>query len=110
MKKKQAEKPLPKNRPMKRVGTGRLVQPISEARILQLSNDLSENIASGTVKEWRSVAYYFRQKLDTAEQDLSAIQTSIVAATTAEGMRNFALVEMSQWVKRRCAKLNTALT
>lgn len=39
---------------------------IGENRILQLSNDLSENIQSGRVDEWRAVALYFRRRLEDA--------------------------------------------
>lgn len=41
-----------------------LIAKISRERILQLSNDLSENMRTGTTEEWRAVALYFRGELD----------------------------------------------
>lgn len=50
------------------------VAKMSEARILQLSNDLSEDIESGTVEEWRAVALYFRKQVDAHQIALSELQ------------------------------------
>lgn len=77
-----------------------LTASISEERILQLSNDLSENIASGSLKEWRSVALYFRKELDRSYNDLNSMRPSIAAMTYGLDMVHFARQEMAQWLKR----------
>jgi hypothetical protein len=77
-----------------------LLAGIDEERILQLSNDLSENIKSGTVKEWRSVAYYFRHKLDQAHNDINSIRPSVAAMVTGMRCVQFSHQEMDQWLKR----------
>jgi hypothetical protein len=48
----------------KKSKTKTIAAKITEKRILQLSNDLSENIATGTTQEWRAVAKYFRDQFD----------------------------------------------
>ncbi len=81
-----------------------LIAPISEDRILGLSNDLSENIKSGSVSEWRAVAYYFRQKLDAAINDINAIQPTIAAYVIAISIIGQTTPEMDAWLKRVKAK------
>lgn len=78
----------------------KLTTSISEKRILQLSNDLSENIPSGTVQEWRSVAKYFRDKLDKAHNDLNSVRPSVAALVFGNKAAHFALSEMDAWLKR----------
>ncbi len=77
-----------------------LTASISEERILQLSNDLSEDIASGSTAEWRSVALYFRKELDRAYNDLNAIRPTVAAMTAGLNMIAFAKAEMNQWINR----------
>lgn len=72
-----------------------LVAKCSEERILKLSNDVSENMASGTVGEWRAVALYFRNELDK----LYRVRMSLAALNIAEDMRACALREVAAWLK-----------
>lgn len=58
----------------------KLFKPITEERMAQLINDAAENIASGTVAEWRSVA---RMLLD----DQQKLQNQFNA------LRDFLLIE-----------------
>ena len=77
-----------------------LVAHISEERILGLSNDLSEVIASGNVREWRAVALYFRQQLDALQRKLNAVQPSIAALCTGGRMMTYGIQECQAWLDR----------
>lgn len=77
-----------------------LLAAIDEKRILQLSNDMSEGIKSGTTREWRAVAYYFRHKLDTAYNDINAIRPTVAAYVAGRNILNHAGPEMEGWLKR----------
>lgn len=77
-----------------------LTAAISEERVLQLSNDLSEGIASGSVREWRAVAKYFRDALDQAHNDLNAIRPTVSAMVLGQRCVQHALTEMDGWLKR----------
>ena len=77
-----------------------LMAALSEERILQLSNDLSEGINSGTVKDWRAVAKYFRDQLDRAHNDINAIRPSVAAMVMGQNCVRFAHAEMDAWLKR----------
>lgn len=72
---------------------------ISEERILQLSNDMSEGISSGTTKEWRAVAYYFRFKMDELKNRTTSLHSTLAALNLSEQMRTMALQEVSAWLK-----------
>jgi len=76
----------------------RLVRRISEERILQLANDLAENIASGDVKEWRSVAQYFQNALMKSEQKMAEIQPSLAALHCGRSLFRHALDEIGRWM------------
>jgi hypothetical protein len=82
------------------VGAARLLANISDERILQLSNDLSEGIRSGDVSEWRSVAKYFRDALDKAHNDINAIRPAVAAMLTGTSCVQHAHAEMDQWLKK----------
>lgn len=84
----------------KTVRSGELWAAISEERILQLSNDLSEGIKSGTVREWRTAAKYFRDQLDRAHNDINSIRPSVAAMVTGMNIVNFSRQEMDEWLKR----------
>jgi hypothetical protein len=77
----------------------RLVSRCSEERILQLSNDVSEGIGSGNVREWRAVALYFRNLFDKQHQSIGALRMSLAALTISEEMRTHAVREIAAWVK-----------
>lgn len=77
-----------------------LTSNISEEKILQLSNDLSEGIASGSTKDWRAVALYFRQQLDKAHNDINAIRPSIAAMVHGQRCVQFAHSELSAWLEK----------
>lgn len=83
-----------------KVRSSALLAASSEERILQLSNDLSEGIKSGTVKEWRTVAKYFRDALDRAHNDINAIRPSVAAMVMGQNCVRFAHEEMDAWLKR----------
>ena len=82
----------------KRTAVQRLVSRCSEERILQLSNDVSEDIESGTVQEWRAVALYFRNLFDKERQSVGALRMSLSALNIAEEMRGHALREIAKWL------------
>jgi hypothetical protein len=69
---------MSKKRQSNTVKRGRLVSQLSKERILQLSNDLSEDIQSGSVQDWRTVAQYFRDELD-----INSIRLSVAVIDTA---------------------------
>lgn len=77
-----------------------LLAAIDEDRILQLADDLSNNIASGTTREWRAVAYYYRHKLDAAYNDINAIRPTVAACVAGRNILNHAGAEMEGWLKR----------
>lgn len=77
-----------------------LVKAISEERILQLSNDLSEDIRSGTVEEWRAVALYFRKELDASVNRLNQVRPSIAALVSAHKLNQYAMTELSTWTEK----------
>lgn len=81
-----------------------LVAAIPEIRILQLSNDLSENVRSGTTEEWRAVALYFRNEVDRREHSLGSIRPSISAFLMAEKIRSLATRELQDWLDRMTPK------
>ena len=67
----------------------RLVRILSEDRCLQLSNDLSEDIASGTLREWRGVASFWRDRFDEASRaEVRAFTAYRVALTTLKDIEN----------------------
>lgn len=78
----------------------RLLATISEERILQLSNDLSEDLASGSVREWRTVAKYFRDQVDKAHNDINSIRPSVAAMVMGTNCVTHARQEMDAWLKR----------
>ena len=77
-----------------------LVAAISEERILQLSNDLSEGIASGTVREWRAVAKWMHDQADKAQNDINSIRPTVAAMVTGSKCVQYAHAEMDEWLKR----------
>ena len=67
----------------------RLVRRISEDRALKLSNDLSENIASGTLREWRAVAFFWRAKFDeSSRSEVRAFEAYRIAMATLRDISN----------------------
>lgn len=81
----------------------RVVSRCSEERILQLSNDMSEGIESGTVKEWRAVALYFRNLFDKERQSVASLRMSLAALNISEEMRGHALREIAAWLNAQAA-------
>lgn len=80
------------------VRKGTVVADLSEERILDLSNDLSENVNSGTVREWRAVACYFRSELDRKSQDVAGLRISLTALAIGEEMKAQAMREIRAWL------------
>jgi len=76
------------------------VSSISEKQILDLSNDMTEGITSGTVAQWRAVALYFRNKLDLAHNHINAIRPSVAAYVAARSILKHAGPEMETWLQR----------
>ncbi len=76
-----------------------LIASIGEDRIAQLSNDLSEGIASGSTKEWRAVALHFRHKLDALHEQVTMMRGSVSALCLAENIRTNAIQELGQWIR-----------
>lgn len=87
--KKNHKAKKPTRKPLK------LLADIKEERILQLSNDLSEGIKSGTVKEWRTVAMYYRKVLDHAY----TIRPSVSALLLGTDLITTARTELREWLK-----------
>ena len=81
-------------------GAAGLLAVLPEERILQLSNDLSEGMKSGTVQEWRSVAKYFRDQVDRAHNDINSIRPSVAAMVMGQNCVRYAHKEMEAWLKR----------
>lgn len=91
---------MPKKNRAWRAGTLHgVLAAISESRIIQLSNDMSEGISSGTTKEWRAVAYYFRFKMDELHNRTTSLHSTLAALTLSEEMRGCAMREISDWLK-----------
>lgn len=82
----------PKRRPQK---------PVTEERILQLSNDESEGTARGNLREWKAAALYFRREHDRLWNDVGALRCSIAALVCAQKMHNHAADEMAKWLDRQ---------
>ena len=78
-----------------------LIANIYEDRILQLSNDLSEGIESGTVQEWRAVTKYFRNEFDKLFNETRHLRALAVELSVAESLRAHALPELLTWVKKQ---------
>lgn len=76
-----------------------LLATISQARIDQLSNDLSEGIRSGTVEEMRVVALHFRYAYDRLNQQAQSIRSTLAALVLAEEMRSHAIAEAGRRLK-----------
>lgn len=76
---------------------------ISEDRILQLDNDLAENIKSGTVEEWRTVARYFHDENERLCNKLSAIRPSIAALITGSELLRLGQTELAAWLDKQTA-------
>ena len=76
-----------------------LVAHCPEERILQLSNDVSEGIASGSVREWRAVALYFRNLFDKERKSVASLCMSLAALNISEEMRGHAMREITAWLK-----------
>lgn len=74
-----------------------LVAKISEERILQLSNDLSENLESGTVNEWRAVAQYFSGKLNNARYELAIAKLNIAMLKYGKGIVDRAIQALTKF-------------
>lgn len=77
---------------------GKLCSQIDEARILQLSNDLSENMASGTLKDWRKVAWYWRNQFDRVSRSHDDIRQSVAALCIGSKMIIEGRREMDKWL------------
>lgn len=66
---------------------------------------MSEGIKSGTTKEWRAVAYYFRFKMDKLQARTSTLHSTLAALNLSEQMRAMAMKEVSEWVQAANGKL-----
>ena len=80
------------------LGKHRLRSGIDESRILALSNDLSENIASGTIRDWRAVAWYWRDKFDRISRSHDDIRQSVAALSIGSKMIIESRREMDKWL------------
>ncbi len=50
-----------------------VMSALTPARVLELSNDLSEGEATGTLKDWRAVAYFWRAEADKTDRRLDVL-------------------------------------
>ena len=78
-----------------------LIANISEERILQLSNDISEDIKSGTLSEWRAVAVYFRSLFDKERRDIYRIRCSIAAYVCGQKIIHHSTQELDGWLTEK---------
>lgn len=78
-----------------------LVACISEERILQLSNDMSEDIRSGTVEEWRAVAKHFRTNHDRLWNELGVLRCEIVSAIHGDEIYQLGIKGLKTWLGRQ---------
>ena len=99
MPKKTRKNPKRSNRTRSAGSLHGVLAAISEERILQLANDMSEGISSGATKEWRAVAYYFRMKMDEIHNRTASLHSTLAALQLSEQMRSMALQEVSAWLK-----------
>lgn len=77
---------------------------VTEDRILQLTNDQAEGIVSGSVREWREVARYWRDQHEQQTQRLMGLLPSVSALSLAKQIEQHALREIEAWAKRENAK------
>ena len=77
-----------------------LLAAINEERIFQLLNDMAEDIKSGDVREWRRVARYLQNELQTLQNHLNSIRPTVAAMQCAFEMMAFGKTEMKQWLER----------
>lgn len=106
MPKKNRKNPKQSNRARSAGSLHGVLAAISEEQILQLSNDMSEGISSGTTKEWRAVAYYFRFKMDELHNRTASLHSTLAALNLSEQMRTMALQEVAAWLKAANAELS----
>ena len=78
----------------------KLLAKISEQRILGLSNDLSEDIVSGTVEEWRSVALYFIDKYYDEFYKVVTARDVLVLLNLSDVAKKHALKDAVKWLKK----------
>ena len=74
-------------------------KPVTEERILQLSNDISEGIKSGNLREWIEVAKYFRREHDRLWNDLGRLRCEVAVLVTSQEMHRLASQGLSTWLK-----------
>lgn len=66
-----------------------IIKQLTEERILQLSNDLSEDIRSGDVREWRN-------------NQLMEVRMHVAGFTIAYQMLGVAAADLGKWNDARC--------
>lgn len=69
---------------------------ISEKRILQISNDISENMCRATSKELIEVVRYFRDEFDDLWRDYYASNTLIATGLIDTGTKLLAITRPTQ--------------
>ena len=84
---------------MKKQSKKRVPKPVSEDRILQLSNDESEGIESGSKREWKSAALYFRREHDRLWNDLGRLRCEVAVLVSSQEMHRLASAGLSTWLK-----------
>ena len=85
----------------KRKTRKRNLKPVTEARILQLSNDISEDITSGSLREWKAVALYFRREHDRVWNELGTVRCSIAATVGGRDIYSLGMKELTTWLNRQ---------
>jgi hypothetical protein len=75
-------------------------KPTTEERILQLTNDQAEGITSGSLREWREVARYWRNQEARQTRRLMGIVPSIAALVLARRIESHAMEEIEKWSER----------
>lgn len=92
-------KPKPKYKPKKNPRP--LAKEISEERILQLSNDLSEGMASGTIQEWRSVALYWRNCYDQELSKVIDVRSALSPTLLGFNLFKLGVEDLQKWLNER---------
>lgn len=55
-------------------------------------------VNSGTAREWRAVACYFRNELDRKSQDMAGLRISLTALAIGDEMKAQAMREIRAWL------------
>ncbi len=76
-------------------------KPITTERILQLSNDLSEGIPNGSLRELRTVAAYWMTEHEKLNNEIMSIQTGVAGVCIGQEMMKVGTAELQAWLNKK---------